>query len=87
MSAVISWRQQGDIDVLHLGEIPVGRVKGKAWIFNLKYPACFWKGERSEALARSAVTAALSDWLTKAGLTGGEQMELFHPTPEPTDER
>lgn len=75
--AKISWRRQHDIDVLHLGEIPVGRVKDKAWIFNLTYPACFWKGEKSEALARQAVTAALSEWLSKAGLSGPEQMDLF----------
>lgn len=64
----ISWRRQGDIDVLHLGEIPVGRVKDKAWIFNLTYPACFWKSERSEEKARLAVLAALNAWLIKAGL-------------------
>lgn len=70
------WRVQGDIDVLFLGEIPVGRVhlKDKSWIFNLNYPGCFWKGERSLDRARACVNIALTEWLRKAGLV---QAELF----------
>lgn len=68
------WRMQGDIEVLHLGEIPVGRVNppAKAWIFNLNYPACFWKGEKTVEQARACVNLALTLWLRKAGLVQGE---------------
>ena len=71
---VTSWRMQGDIEVLHLGDVPVGRVNpaAKAWIFNLNYPACFWKGERTVEQARLAAVMALNAWLTKAKLTQGD---------------
>ena len=68
------WRMQGDIEVLHLGDIAVGRVNpaAKAWMFNLNYPACFWKGERTVEQARACVVSALAAWLRKAGLVQGD---------------
>lgn len=79
MRAKLSWRRQGDIDVLHLGEIPVGRIhpSARSWIFNLRYPACFWKGEKSEEIARCNLLNALSAWLKAAGLDEPEQGDLF----------
>lgn len=70
-----SWRRQGDIDVLYLGEVPVGRVsiprtdKDKShWLFNLAGATAFWRKEKSVDHARLALQLALNDWLRRAGL-------------------
>jgi len=77
-----TWRKQGDIDILMMGEVPVGRINppAKAWIFNLNYPACFWKGEKTEGQARLALACAFSAWLLKAGISAPDQGDLFTPT-------
>jgi hypothetical protein len=79
MRPATTWRQQGDIDILMMGEVPVGRInpRANAWIFNLKYPACFWKGEKNEGLARVALVCAFNAWLLQAGIVGPEQADLF----------
>ena len=70
-----SWVRQGDIDILMMGEVPVGRIKDKAWIFNLAGHVAFWRGERTEQAARAALGIAFSDWLRRAGIE--KQGELF----------
>lgn len=74
-----TWRKQGDIDVLMMGDVPVGRINppAKAWIFNLNAPACFWKGEKTEAAARIALVGAFNAWLRRAGIVGPDQGSLF----------
>ena len=72
-----AWVRQNDIDVLLVGEVEVGRVHANArsWLFSLKHPS-FWRGERSAELARTALIAAFSDWLKRAGLDQ-QQGDLF----------
>lgn len=75
MDLPTTWKREGDIDVLYLGEIAVGRVCDRAgkgnkcgWIFHLAGHLAFWKNEKTEDHARLALTLALSDWLRRAGL-------------------
>lgn len=70
-----SWRLEHDLDVLYLGEVPVGRVArsgGKGdkprWLFNLKGGAAFWHDAKSLEAAKLNLTCALLDWLQRAGL-------------------
>ena len=63
-----SWQWQGDIEILMMGDVPVGRLKERAWIFNLAAPACFWKAERTELAARCALMLAFKVWLDRAGI-------------------
>lgn len=84
-----TWRKQGDIDILMMGEVAVGRINppSKAWIFNLNSPSCFWKGEKTEALARAALFSAFNAWLMRAGISRPDQGDLFQapPPPKPDD--
>jgi hypothetical protein len=73
MKPPLSWTRQGDIDVLLMGEIEVGRAmmngaKGARYIFNLLGSRAFWKDEKTLDHAKLALTIALNDWLRKAGL-------------------
>jgi len=70
-----SWRREGDIDVLYLGEIAVGRVIDRGgrkdrprWLFNLAGAVAFWHDETTEERARLALMLALHAWIRKAGL-------------------
>ena len=70
----ISWRQEHALEVMYLGEIPVGRVNpgDNGWIFNLAGFTAFWHREKSVALARGNLSAALFDWARRAGLLPAE---------------
>ena len=77
-----TWVTQGDIEILMMGDVAVGRIhpNARSWIFNLASPACFWKGEKSEALARVALVTAFNAWLSRAGLLRPAQGQLFADT-------
>ena len=70
----ITWQLHGEIEVLHLGQIPVGRVnpRDNGWIFNLAGVTAFWKREKTVALARGNLTAALYDWARRAAMLPGD---------------
>lgn len=66
-----SWQQQGDIEVLMMGDIPVGRLcqRGKpSWILNIASLSHSWTTEKTMEQARAALLAAFGDWCRKAGL-------------------
>lgn len=83
MIPATTWRKQGDIDILMMGEVAVGRIhaSAKSWIFNLNSHACFWKGERTEAAARVALIEEFHAWLMKAGISSPGQPDLFDAKP------
>lgn len=74
-----SWRREGDIDVLYLGEIAVGRVHDRGgrkdrprWLFNLAGAIGFWRDEKTVEQARFALMLALRGWIRRAGLARTE---------------
>jgi len=73
--AVTTWKAQNHLEVLCLGDIEVGRVSATGgrknrprWIFNLAYPASFWRDALTIEQARAELLAALDGWLQRAGL-------------------
>jgi hypothetical protein len=72
----VTWASCGEgLEVLHLGEVPVGRVsltagrRGRpAWVFNLAGSVAFWATAPSIEEARTSLLATLSHWLTRAGI-------------------
>ncbi len=71
----VTWRQEGDIAVLMLGEVEAGRVCSRLscspahmWMFML-LPVPIWTGARSHFAARHELTEALRAWVAKAGLS------------------
>ena len=75
----LSWRSESGMQVLYLGEIPIGRMapngSGKLgshrWLFHLAGhtpgTAAFWHAENGETAARAALLAAANTWLNRAG--------------------
>lgn len=75
MTIKITWRTRGDLEVLYLGEIPVGRVAPDGgrnnrprWLFNLDGAASIWRDAKTIVEARVCVLLALDQWLNRAGL-------------------
>lgn len=73
MTAQTTWRPWCSLDVLYLGEIPVGRVSQDfgdraRWLFDLDGHRAFWRAAKTPEQARAAVEAKLADWLQQAGL-------------------
>jgi hypothetical protein len=73
-----SWRDEHAMQVLYLGEVPIGRVapvgNGYAyprWLFHLSGPtpgtAAFWHVATTEQKAKADLLAAANDWLNRAG--------------------
>lgn len=78
MNRPLSWRAESWMQVLYLGEVPIGRVAtnpgGKAshrWLFHLAGhtpgTGAFWKVAASEAKAKADLLTATHDWLNRAG--------------------
>lgn len=66
-----SWQMEGDIEVLMMGEIAVGRLchRGKpSWVLNISGLSCSWKAEKTMEQARAALLLAFNGWCQKAGL-------------------
>lgn len=73
-----NWRSESGMQVLYLGEVPIGRVaihQGRMfshqWQFHLagETPgtAAFWNVEYGETAAKAALLAAANAWLNRAG--------------------
>lgn len=66
-----SWQMQGDIEVLMMGEIAVGRLCHRdkpSWVLNISGLSCSWKAEKTMEQARAALLLAFNGWCQKAGL-------------------
>lgn len=75
----LSWRSEIGMQVLYLGEVPIGRVAPNGggrggshrWLFHLAGPtpgtSAFWHAENGETKARAALLAAANTWLNRAG--------------------
>lgn len=75
MTVSLVWREVRGMEVLHLGEIEVGRVcrdGGKKnrprWLFVLDINRAFWRDEKTIEQAKFAVEARIMGWLARAGL-------------------
>ena len=73
---VTAYREENGIQVLHLGEVEVGRVATRGgrndrprWLFQLDNHLSIWRTERTVEKAEAALEARLADWLKRAALT------------------
>lgn len=71
----LEWRLKYGMEILHLGEIEVGRVrkdggrKGRpTWMFNLEAHIAFWHDEATVEQAKAAVLMKMQNWLERAGI-------------------
>ncbi|QJQ31801.1 hypothetical protein GV829_04530 [Sphingomonas lacunae] len=69
------WRTEGDIEVLYMGEVEIGRAMatgGKKnsprWLFTLNRQAIEWISVRTIEGAKTCVEATFDLWLQKAGI-------------------
>lgn len=66
-----SWQMQGDIEILMMGEIAVGRLchrEKPSWVLNISGLGCSWRTEKTMEQARAALLLAFNDWCRRAGL-------------------
>lgn|GEM_PF-3423608 len=75
LPANIAWRPWCSLELLYLGEVPVGRVLERgghksqpAWFFDLDHHTAIWRTAKTVEDARAQVEAKLADWLRRAGL-------------------
>ena len=71
----MTWHNDGDLEILMLGQIEVGRILhsgGRAnkprYLFHLGNRCPFWKTEKTLDIARSALLNEVDDFLKRAGL-------------------
>lgn len=79
MTRPFNWRSESGMQVLYLGEVPIGRVDvsgvkaglSHRWLFHLagETPgtAAFWQVAAGETAAKAALLEAANTWLNRAG--------------------